>query len=146
MKTIIAIKNSGENGKTETLRELANLLVHVYPDFKPNFPIPFNIFKKNDFRIVIEINGKIIGIESQGDPKTNLQARLETLVVEYRCDLIICTCRSKGETVHSINTVANNHNYQTIWNSTYQSITNHKELNKLKAKHLLDFIEKLKLI
>ena len=65
MKTIIVIKNSGGRGKTNTARELANLIVKSYPDFTPNFPIPFVIFKINDFRIVIEINGKTIGIESK---------------------------------------------------------------------------------
>ncbi len=146
MKTIIAIKNSGGKGKTETTRELANLLVSVYPSFTPIYPIPFNIPNKYDFKIVLEINGKIIGIESQGDPGTNLKGRLETLIVDYNCDLVICTCRSRGETVRSIKKVANSHKYQTIWNSTYQSSTNHDELNKIKAEHLLDLMKKLKLI
>ena len=146
MKTIIAIKNAGEKGKTETTRELANILIKNYPNFTPIFPTPFEILIEHDFRIVIEINGKIIAIESQGDPGTNLKSRLEFLIGEYNCDLIICTCRSRGETVRSINSVANTCKYQTIINSTYQSKSNHEELNKIKAEHLLDLIEKLKLI
>lgn len=146
MKTIIALKNTEEKGKTETLRELANLLIEVYPNFKTLHPIPFRIFKVNDFRIVVEINGKIISIESQGDPKTNLKTRLENLILDYDSDLIICSCRSRGETVCSIKAVAHDNNYQILWNSTYQSFTNHDILNKLKAKHLLDLIVKMGLI
>lgn len=146
MKTIIAVKNTGGKGKTETLRELAKLFIKVYPNFKALYPIPFEIFKVSDFRIVIEINGKIISIESQGDPKTNLRTRLESLICNYDSDLIISTCRSRGETVRSIKAVAKDNNRQVIWNSTYQSTTNHYILNKLKAKHLLDLIEKMELI
>jgi len=146
MKTIVAIKNAGGKGKTETIRELANLLKKKYSSLTLIYPNPFNITKKYDFKVVFKINGKIIGLESQGDPGTNLKGRLEALIIEYNCDLIICTCRSRGETVRSIKTVANSHNYQTLWNSTYQSVSNHDELNKIKGQHLLDLIEKLKLI
>ncbi|TXD82134.1 hypothetical protein ESY86_15825 [Subsaximicrobium wynnwilliamsii] len=145
MKTIIAIKNSGNKGKTEIARKLANLLVEVHSDFKPIYPIPFNILKETDFSIVLKIDEKIVGIESQGDPGTNLKTRLETLILEYNCDLIICTCRSRGETVRSISAIANLHKFQTIWDSTYESKICHEEINKLKAEHLYDLMKKLKL-
>jgi hypothetical protein len=149
MKTIIAVGNSGGKGKTQTIRELAKLMVKTYPQpqHKLIFSKPIEILEKGDFRLIIEINGKIIGFESQGDPGTGLQKRLDIVISKYKCDLIFCTCRTKGETVKAIKNVASKE-YDIIWTSTYNTskISNHDLLNKIKAKHLLDLVQKLKLI
>jgi ABC-type Zn uptake system ZnuABC Zn-binding protein ZnuA len=146
MKTILAIWHSGEKGKTETVREIANNLMRIYPSFKSIYPNPVVVPSKYDFRLVIEINGKIIGLESQGDPKTNLKKRIEELITNYNCDIIFCTTRTRGETVRAVESVANNFGYDQIWTSTYQTTTNHSLVNDLKAKHIIDLTQKLGLI
>lgn len=146
MKTILAISHSQGKGKTETVREIAQNLIRIYPNFKPIFPIPIKIPLKYDFRLIIEINGKIIGLESQGDPNTNLKKRLKDLVNKYNCDIIYCTTRTKGETVKAVKDVANNFGYDQIWTSTYQTTTNHSLVNDLKAKHIIDLTQQLGLI
>lgn len=147
-KTVLAIWHSADKGKTETLREFTKLLLTTYPTYKPIFPIQVNIPIAGDFRVVIEIKGKIIGIESQGDPSTNLQARLIELVDTFHCEVILCSSRTKGDTVYAVNNLYTKRGFQIIWDSTYQVAdqTLHSTMNYLKAKHLLDLIQRLSLI
>ena len=146
MKTILAIWNSGGKGKTGTVREIAQNLMRIHPTFRPIYPKPATVHPKYDFRLIIEINGKIIGLESQGDPNTNLQDRLEELVNEYNCDIIYCTTRTRGETVKAVHNVASNYGYEKIWTSTYETTANHLLVNDLKAKHIIELTQKLGLI
>ena len=146
MKTIIAIWNIADKGKTATIREFAKLLITTYPNYRLIFPIPIVIPTTGDFRLIIEINGKIIGIESQGDPKTNLKNRLLELSDNFNCDIILCSTRTKGDTIEAVDNLFNNRGFQTIWTSTYQMATNHNLVNQAKAKHLLDLLQLLNLI
>lgn len=148
MKTIIAVWHSGQKGKTETIREIAQNLMAIYPNFKPIKPAnhPINLHPKKDFSLVIEINGKIIGIESQGDPKTGLKKRLKRLVEKYKCDIVYCATRTRGETVKNVESIAKDSDYKLIWTSTYQTTSNHPLVNDLKAKHIIDLTQKLGLI
>lgn len=148
LKTILAVWNSGGKGKSESVRQFANSLLLAYPNYIPIFPIPSKIPSVHDFKLVVEINGIIIGIESQGDPGTNLKNRLIDLVTNYNCDIIICTCRTRGETVAAVENIHNTYGFQTIWTSTYQ-ISDHKQhalLNQLKGEHILELLQNLGLI
>jgi hypothetical protein len=145
MKTILAIWNSSEKGKSSTVLELANLIITI-----PGCSIIFSSKPVTslsiDFRIVINIKGKIIALESQGDPGTHLENRLDDVITKYNPDLIFCTCRTRGETVAAINKVANSYGYDKIWTSTYETTHSHKLANSLKAVHLHDLVSKLGLI
>lgn len=150
MKKIIALSNSGKTGKTDTLINLGNLFLvektveliyfsHLDKD---------NLLSQNrDFTLVIKLYGKIIGIESQGDPNCNLKNRLQKIVDKYNVDYIFCATRTRGETIKDVNIISKSNNYEIIWNSTYQSSNENKNendfLNKLKAKHLLDLMKEL---
>jgi len=148
MKTVLTIWHSGDKGKTETLREFANLLITTHPTFRPIFPTTTTISVTGDFRLVVEINGKIIGIESQGDPNTNLQNRLIDLADNFHCEIILCSSRTRGDTVAAVDNLFHTRGFQTIWTSTYQIVNkgNHNLVNRLKAKHLLDLLQGLTLI
>ena len=146
MKTILAIWNSSSKGKSSTILEIAKRLFHQFPNHNIIF---CNKDVKNltiDFRLVIEINGKIIVLESQGDPGTKLEARLMGIVNKYNPDLIFCTCRTRGETVTAINNTAKNHGFDKIWTSTYDINHSHHQVNEIKAKHLIDLCLNLSLI
>lgn len=147
-KTIIALWNSGNKGKTETLREFSNILINTYPNNTAISPIPLNVPTKGDFRIVVEINGITVGIESQGDPNTNLRARLLDLANNFNCDLILCTTRTRGDTVHAVENLHYNFGYETIWTSTYQvsDLNLSNTVNQIKARHILDLLQTLNLI
>lgn len=146
MKYIIAIANSGGTGKTESCRKLGNEFIRQIPNLKPIFPVPIQIPTKYDFRLVMGVNSKIIGIESQGDPNTGLYQRLEDLINTYNCDLIYCTSRTRGKTVWAINDIARNFGYEVIWTSTYKNKTSFNNLNQFKALHLIDLAKQLGII
>lgn len=150
MKTILAVWNTSDKGKTETLREFAHLLLTTYPSYRLIYPTPLVISTTYDFRLVVEIKGVIIGVESQGDPNTNLDKRLLDLAdnPKFKCDLILCSTRTRGDTVDAVDNLANTRGFQTIWTSTYQidNRANHKLVDQLKAKHILDLLQGLGLI
>ena len=148
MNTIVLVRNSGDKGKSETLREFANLLLIEYPRYKSIFPDSAEPIISGDFRLVIEINGIIVGVESQGDPNTDLEKRLFELVDKYNCSLILCSSRTKGETVYAVDNLANAKGFQTLWTSTYQIADKNQQklVNSLKAKHILDLIQCLNLL
>jgi len=148
MKTILSIWNTGNKGKSETLRELSHLLLSTYPSHQPISPNPAYVPTNGDFRLVIEINGKIIGIESKGDPKTDLSNRLLDLADNFNCEIIICSSRTRGETVDAVDNLYRTRGYQTIWTSTYQiaNVNQHNLVNKLKAQHVLGLLKALCLI
>ena len=146
MKTILAIWNSSSKGKSSTILEIAKHLLIQFPN---NSVIYCDKNVNNltiDFRLVMKINGKIIVLESQGDPGTKLEKRLIEIVNQYNPDLIFCTCRTRGETVTAINNTVKNHGFDKIWTSTYDMNHSHQQVNELKARHLIDLSVNLGLI
>lgn len=149
MPTILAIQNSSNKGKSATVREFANLLLTSCPSIvgiKPS--VVLTQLTQGEVSWVVNINGRIIGIESQGDPNTDLYLRLDELVVKYNCELIICTTRTKGETVGAVNIIKTKYGFDTIWTSSYdiENSNNHSLVNTLKANHILDLLVQLNLI
>jgi hypothetical protein len=143
MKTILSIWHTGRKGKTETLRAFANLLLTTYSAIRPIYPEVARVPLNGDFRLVVEINKKIIGVESQGDPGTNLQNRLIDLVDNYNCELILSASRTRGKTVAAIDNLFHSRGFDTIWTSTYQIANEdqHDRVNQLKAKHILELLQ-----
>ena len=137
-KTILAVWNAANCGKTETLRRLAILFKEKFPSASFSLDeIPVD----GDFRLIIIMGDIKIAIESKGDPKTDLQSRLIELD-ELGCNLIICTCRTKGETVNAIINMEKTCSFETIWTSTYQGkpSLNYSFLNNKKAEHIFDLL------
>lgn len=144
MKYILAVWNRGGKGKTQTLHYLANHFIDTpYPGLNIIVPKTSSSLKK-DFRFVFEIGGKVIAIESQGDPHTNLAVRIDQLIVNYNCDTIVCATRTRGDTVQAVEYSG----YDTIWTSTYDIVDSsmHKKVNKLNAEHILKLLQTLQAI
>lgn len=150
-KIIFALSYAGGKGKSSTLRAAAQCLLQRYPNHIAIVPTPATIPPTGDFRLVVNINNKIVAIESQGDPKTNLEARLEDLAVNYNADVILCTARTRGETVHDINRVAHNHGYEKIWTAPYEIQNNNYPTerniaNDQKGQHMIQLLQALGII
>lgn len=143
MKTVLSIWHIADKGKTETLREFTNLLLTTYPSFTSIFPTTAAIPATGDFRLVVQINGIIIGVESQGDPNTNLQNRLLDLADNFKCEVILCSSRTRGDTVAAVDNLHHTRGFDTIWTSTYQITGRSQQIiaNNLKAKHILDLLQ-----
>lgn len=145
-KTLLAISNSAAQGKTSTLRNVSTILLE---NFSPKIIFPKALDKARalefiatgDFRLILIINGVKIAVESQGDPGTDLKERLKDLV-EQECDVIICTCRTRGATTDAV--VDLKDLYSIVWSSTYSSNKfSHEFLNAKKAEHIIDLLESL---
>lgn len=145
MKTIIALRNAAEKGKSSTLLILDTLIISKYS----NESIVETSRGNNnsiDFHSIFKINKKIIALVSQGDPGTALEKRLEEIIKKYNPNVIFCACRTKGETLNTINSLTEKHNLNQIWSTTYEVTQNHTQANVLKAEHLLDLAIKMKFI
>ena len=148
-KTVIALMNAANRGKTQTLKHLAQLIQSKYATQMKNSKMEV-IVGSEDFNFYFELNGKKVNIISRGDPRTGLLVKLNS---SKECDLIICTCRTKGTTVKEVKTFCKNEQAILISSQTYEvdsalktDKTIFDETNRLKAKHLLALIEKKQLI
>ncbi|MNE35535.1 hypothetical protein D3C80_1293050 [compost metagenome] len=145
MKTIVAIWNTGGKGKSTTILNLANLLIS-----RPHNLIfcsqPDVTKLVIDFRLVIRIGENTIVLESQGDPNTHLEARLRDIETSFNPNIIICSTRTRGETVRAVENLARDFDYDTIWTSTYQVTHDFEVANIAKAEHLLDLLIRRRLI
>jgi len=140
--TIFALTNAASKGKTETLRALANLLVED-KESKALWPLDAIIPEEGDFRLVIQIEGYVIAIESAGDYDDQLKKCLLELVEEHKAFFIFCACRTKGRTPQAVGSIAQEKDFQIIWNSTYiihDDKETQKQLNELKSRHLRDLL------
>lgn len=144
MKTIIALSNNGNTGKTETLRILAQMLIEKYPELQILDKKQEKIPSEGDFRFVVQINSQKIGIESEGNPDSLLKERLGDLT-QLGCNIIFCTSRTRGETVKTIEEIGNDNDFQIIWTSTYQTqnTEQYTSVNRLKAQHLWDLVQQI---
>lgn len=135
-KTIIAVKGIGEQGKSTTIKLLTDLIKTTYPHTE-------TVYEDNgDIKVILEVKGLKIGIESQGDPNSRQAKSINDFITE-NCQIIICSSRTSGHTVWNIlDTVK--HDYRIIWTTNYNSKeVSHVNLNKLSAKHLLELFDNL---
>lgn len=146
MKKVVAIWGSKNVGKSSNVLALAKEMMKTYPSYKVIFTSKPIGSITIDFRLILEINHKIIAFESMGDPNSNLNIRLTEIISLYSPDVLICTCRTRGNTVYDVEYAAKSMGAEIIWSSPYQSVVNQNVLNDLKAKHLLDVVVSLGLI
>jgi hypothetical protein len=131
MAHIIALQGAGNSGKTSTLLEVFAQLKVKYPLAK----IDEYHQGTHDIKVVLHnIKGKVVGIESRGDPGSRLETSLPDLL-KKKCDIIFCACRTRGMTVDWINAYKKANNVQFI-PQTYVS-AGHKASNTATAKSLI---------
>ena len=88
MKHIVALYGTSNVGKSMTIKLLYQKLIDNYEkDILLDSVKQMKSFD-GDIRVVITINGKVIGIESQGDPNSRIFESLP-FFVELKCDIII---------------------------------------------------------
>jgi hypothetical protein len=139
-KTVIAIEGAAKAGKTHIVKKFREILIQNYPNHKEHF-----LIDENDIKTIITItlpNGIVIkvGIESQGDPDSRLvHERLEDF---KDCDIVICACRTKGETAEIVYEFAHNNGFEAIWIKPAYSIEKyHNLLQQLSAEYILSIFQ-----
>lgn len=137
-KTIIANKGIGSQGKSSTIKIIANKIKENYSTADFNY-----LIKKGDIKLVITIDKIKIGIESEGDPGGRLAESLDYFA-EIKCDIIICSCRTSGQTMWDVEDMKPEYSYDIIWVSNYRSNdVNRDNLNDLSADHIFELIKKI---
>lgn len=119
-KIVITICGKADTGKSTAVMKAAQSLINY-----KNVGVPkLNYSRtKNDVSAIIPICQYLIGVESQGDPNSNLYERLAVLV-EKECNIIICSSRSYGNTVEAVQTACSE--YKQIWLRTSDTIDSQK--------------------
>lgn len=132
-KNVIVISGHAFRGKSSTVNKITQLIMSHYPHATST---PSPILYSGDVEAVINIGSKMIGIEAQGDPKSRMFVNLPKYAA-MGCDIIICTCRTKGATVDEVLGLKKIHGYEITWATNYRSDTkNQVYLNDLSADQI----------
>lgn len=99
MADIFALQGPGDSGKSETIKLVYGELIRKYPSAQVQ---NFSPYTKDIKVIIANINGHLVGIESQGDPNSRLKQSLHDFR-SANCDIIICATRTSGMTVNWVN-------------------------------------------
>ena len=118
MKVLYVLQGAGEKGKSSTLNILIDELVKKYPNATKR------ILEQDiscDQKVIFDnLNGHIIGIETQGDPNSRLPESLNDFE-KAQCDIIFCACRTRGSTVDTIQNFVTHYSYTVkIIKQTYE--------------------------
>jgi hypothetical protein len=141
-KTIIAVHGKSNQGKSESIKKVCELILDLYPNAKPSIS---NIDYSGDIFLTIIIGKFKIGLESQGDPNSRMiyDNTIEKLAIE-ECDIIICATRTGGMTVKKVDEIADKYDYNTLWISSFWSPTlNHTVLNRFGSENIINIIKGL---
>ena len=137
MKTIIAIKESAEKGKTHAVKEAAKRFPFQsveYFDYYGN-NIPQNEKGEIICRGTINVNGneKTIGFSSEGDYRSVVDNALKVITCgeTIDVDIIVTASRTRGGAVNAINDFAAKHGYDVIWTSLYHGVNINGEKSML---------------
>ena len=141
-KTIIAVHGRANEGKSETIKNVCKIILDTFPIAKPSKE---NINYSDDINLIIDINGVRIGIESQGDPNSRMiWKKTVRKLAEEKCDIILCATRTSGETVKTVDKIANDFDYHTLWISSYFSPKLNKSILNLKAaNNIIEIIKSI---
>jgi hypothetical protein len=111
-RVLYALKGVSNCGKTTTLRLVFKMLKDMYVvsekeqiKYHPNFVENGNKDIQDIAVTMSDINGKRIGIMSEGDADKYLKDAIRYFV-SVNCDVIFCACRTKGGTVECIEELA----------------------------------------
>lgn len=121
MPHLFALQGPGNRGKSDTLIRLFHTLQTKYPS--ANSQVLYRGTK--DIAVIMHgVNGLVVGIESQGDPNSQLQKSLSTFAAA-NCDIVFCACRTSGMTVSWVNALSGTYNIhfvaQTVVATNYGS-------------------------
>lgn len=110
MPDVFALQGPGNCGKSTTLLTIYNALISKYP--AATIQAVHN--GTADIAVIVNgVNGRVVGIESQGDPGSRLQNTLAAFVAA-NCDIVFCACRSRGMTVGWVNALSPQYNIHFV--------------------------------
>ena len=146
-KNVIALRGVGNSGKTTSLKLLRNMLCKKNNTSESYYRELEN--PEKDFISFIRIGETTICITSQGDYAPLMRKPLES-AISKNCNIIICACRSYGDTQSIINDIFIKYKKTWITKNQLHSDTDDQEsframANKNSAELILYIVEKIKL-
>lgn len=129
MATIIVIVGIGNSGKTTSIRDLYVKLGGTLPEYK----------EIGNDSIILDYNGKKIGFASMGDFGEILLININRLL-SRGCDVIIVSCRSKGETQKVIINQYAVHDVYCVWKPLSDDVSTQNRINTCIQDQILKLI------
>ena len=133
-KLIIVNKGHAGVGKSSSIKLAFEKLKALHPS------VVTIIKDDGDITATIDVNGTLVGIESQGDPNSRMFKTLPELVVRG-CEIIVCACRTSGATKEIVSSLKKE-GFDIIWTSNPHNKNLSKELNSMWANLVVDIIER----
>ena len=135
MKALYALQGAGQRGKSSTLNILIDELAKKYPNATKRILIPG---MGRDQQVIFDnLNGHVIGIETQGDPNSRLPQSLKDFA-KAQCDIIFCACRTSGSTVDAIQSFAKQYSYTVnIIKQTYEKNASKQTASNTNVAHAM---------
>lgn len=141
MKQIFGLYGTSNVGKSETIKNVYRKLTEKYPDFIFQKDFKQIIADKGDICVIIIINGKIIGIEGQGDPNSSSRIFISLpIFVKFNCDIILCATRTRGATVDEVEKLKSAYEVKWIKKNPSENDSKHKSDNDKLAIEILNLI------
>jgi hypothetical protein len=136
MKIAIALSGPGKSGKTTTVRKVYEIL-----SSRRGVAIIEGPRGRVDIRAVLEINQKLVGIESQGDPG----GRLERSLKEFKslgCTVIVCATRSSGGTFDAVEKLAPQYEIKRVVSDAKTPRSRYEDQNRATAVKIVGLVDK----
>lgn len=108
-KYVIANAAYAEHGKSSSIKAFARLVQSKYPE---SFELIIGS-EMEDVMAYVTINGKLVGIESQGDPSSRQGDSLKKFA-DNNCDFIVVASRLRGATYDNVLELKKR-GYSIIW-------------------------------
>jgi len=134
-KAVIALRGVGDSGKSTTIKMVYSLLSE-----ECKLQILEEYDGVVDQWVIFKLNGKKVGIESQGDPGSRLERTLRHFKDEG-CDIIVCATRTRGKTNEWV--TALDPPYSILWEQKTRADTpfGHARCNKSDARKITDKVK-----
>ena len=139
MVKMFVLQGVHDSGKTSTLTLLNELLRKKYPNIEGN-PKCSTRGKYKDFQVIytLTVNGKElrIGIKTDGD---NGKAVYDDVgwLVDNKCNIIFCTCRSYGGTVEAVKRLSEEADVRFVKKTLEADESKRRKVNTADAQKLL---------
>jgi hypothetical protein len=90
-KKIITVGGVANVGKTTTLKLVRDELLK-----RPGAVLEKVFVNKRDIKLIIKVDGLLVGIESAGDPTGRVETEQLRDFIAAGCDVIVCATRTRG--------------------------------------------------
>lgn len=116
MKTIIAAWGSKERGKSQGIKAAALSFQFT------SYIHPWHKNEEGEYSYDSYVIGRYttsagrdttVGMENQGDPNSNQSAWIQHCL-DAECEVMVCACRTSGETRNHVRDVASDYGYELI--------------------------------